>query len=128
MLRNLKKMGGSENDMLDIYIKHMRSIAEYAAPVWNFGLTKKEKIKLERIQKISLAIIKIPDYRKYKIACEEMNISTLETRRDSLYEKMALKSVNSKYFENWFQLNNCERVTRTPQLAYKTVLYRNEVL
>ena len=128
MLRNLKKMGGSENDLLDIFIKHIRSIAEYAVPVWNFGLTKKEVIKLERIQKISIAIIKGSHYKKYRSACNELKISTLENRRTTLCEKMAEKTLNSEYFKNWYQPNICERVTRTRQLAYKTVSYRNEYM
>ena len=128
MLRNLKKMGGTQNDLLDIYIKHIRSIAEYAAPVWNFGLTKKEIIKLERIQKISLAIIEGPNLKKYKITCQDLKISTLQDRRSRLCEKMALKTAESEYFENWYQLNNCEKITRTQKLMYKPVPYKNESL
>ena len=128
MLRNLKQIGGTENDLLDVYIKHIRSIAEYAAPVWNFGLTKKEIIKLERIQKIGLAIIKGPNFRKYKVACEDTKNLTLEDRRSSLCRKMAIKSAYSEYFEDWYVQNDCERVARIPRSTYKTVSYKNEYM
>ena len=126
MLRNLKQMGGSEVDLLDIYVKHIRSIAEYAAPVWNFGLTKKEVIKLERIQRISLAIIKGQEYNDYKSTCQYFDIFTLEDRRLTLCGKMAQKSANSDTFKDWFSLNNCERITRNLPPLYKPVPYRKE--
>ena len=126
MLRNLKQMGGTEEDVLDVYFKHVRSIAEYAVPVWNFSLTKKEVIKLERIQKIGVAIIKGENYNNYKTACSELNILTLQNRRKILCEKMASKSAEDETFKGWFCENKRERSSRHPQSFFKPVPYRKE--
>ena len=38
-LRRLKTLGAEDNDLKDVYIKQIRSILEYAAPVWHSSLT-----------------------------------------------------------------------------------------
>ena len=125
MLRNLKNMGGSCDDLMDVYIKHVRSIAEYAVPVWNYNITQKEVIKLERIQKISVAIIK-GQYESYTKACQELNILTLKERRSLLCEKMAKKAATDDTFKDWFCENDSERITRQPKPFFKPVPYKSE--
>ena len=41
-IRRLKKLGASKDILLDMYMKQVRSITEYAAPVWSFNLTAEE--------------------------------------------------------------------------------------
>ena len=43
MLRRLKNLGAKEEELLDVYTKQIRSVLEMAVPVWEPGLTKKEK-------------------------------------------------------------------------------------
>ena len=57
MLRRLKKIGATKEILLDLYYKHIRSILEYAAPVWHPGLSNHNKIDLERVQKCSFSVI-----------------------------------------------------------------------
>ena len=52
MLRRLKRLGASQDDLLEVYIKQVRSLAEYGVPVWNSSLTGEDIVSLERIQKI----------------------------------------------------------------------------
>ena len=40
MLRRLKKLGTRQDDLIDVFVKHIRSIAEFA--VWNSSLTGEE--------------------------------------------------------------------------------------
>ena len=57
IIRRLKILGASRKTLLDFYINFVRSILEYAAPVWHPGLTETESNKIERIQKCALAQI-----------------------------------------------------------------------
>ena len=50
ILRNLKRFGAEEQQLVDTYIQQIRSIAEMACPVWNYGLTQQEQRGLERKQ------------------------------------------------------------------------------
>ena len=52
ILRNLKKYGAEEQELLDTYFQQIRSITEMACAVWNVGLTQQEVRGLERVQKL----------------------------------------------------------------------------
>ena len=67
MLRRLK-FGASQGDLLDVYMKQIRSLAEYAVPVWNSSLTGEDISNIEKIQKTALHIILGQDYKSYNSA------------------------------------------------------------
>ena len=104
MLRNLKRLGASESELLDVYIKQCRSILELAAPVWTPGLTSENIIALERVQKAACAIILGRKYKGYKLAVENLGIDTLEQRRLHLCLKFAKKCSKSEKYKSWFEL------------------------
>ena len=56
-LRQLRRGGLSQCDLLAYYRTFIRPILEYACPVWHAGLTKGESDILEKIQKRALKII-----------------------------------------------------------------------
>ena len=43
ILRTLKKLGAPDSNLLDVYVKHIRCILEYAVPVWQGSITVAEK-------------------------------------------------------------------------------------
>ena len=57
MLKRLKNLGANEEDLVDVYFKQIRSVAEFATPVWNSSLTGDQIASLERLQKTVLHII-----------------------------------------------------------------------
>ena len=57
ILRRLKQMGAETNILLLIYYRHIRSILEFAVPVWNGGITKKQEQKIETVQRVALCVI-----------------------------------------------------------------------
>jgi hypothetical protein len=65
VLRRIKKLGASHSDLLDVFYKQVRSMAEFGVPVWNSALTGLDIAKLERIQKTALHIILGENYRSY---------------------------------------------------------------
>ena len=67
MLRRIKELGGTSNDMLLVYILQVRSLAEKECQVWNGSLTIKNSDILERIQKTAFKIILGQNYKTYYI-------------------------------------------------------------
>ena len=72
-----------------MYFKQIRSIAEFAAPVWNSALTGLQVAKLERIQKSALHIILGGEYQSYTSALRILGVSKLSERRTNLCLKGA---------------------------------------
>ena len=57
MITKLKYVGISYEDLIEIYILFIRSVAEYCAVAFHSSLTIQESDKLEKIQKTSLKLI-----------------------------------------------------------------------
>ena len=114
-LRRLKALGASTDDLNDLYHKHVRSILEYAAPVWHSALTGEDRVKLERVQKSALHIMLGESYKSYTSALKITGNITLFERRRKLCITFARKSFNSPKFNNWFKLNDKNTITRQDQ-------------
>ena len=103
VLRRLKKLGAGHSDLLDVYSKQVRSIAEYAVPVWNSALTGEDISKLERIQKIACNIILGQDYESYASALKALGLQKLADRRKKICTKFARKSEKHVKFSKLFK-------------------------
>ena len=103
ILRRLKPLGTSQEQLLDVYEKQIRCVLEFAAPVWTGGLTKSEVTQIERVQKAAFAIILGKQYTSYSEALQVLNRGTLEERRKALNTKFAKKCEKSDRFSHWFQ-------------------------
>ena len=114
MLRNLKKLGAENCDLVDVYYKQCRSVLEMAVPAWAPGLSKTEANQLERIQKSACAIILGENYCSYKSALKKLNMKTLESRRSEICLTFAKKALKNDKFKEWFSVNEeMEPVKRT---------------
>ena len=105
MLRRLKKLGALRDDLLEVYFKQIRSIAEFAAPVWNSSLTGDDIGSIERLQKTVLHIVLGDQYKSYNSALKITGLSRLSERRKNLCIKFAKKGQKNPKFSNWFKLN-----------------------
>ena len=65
ILRRLLPYNFSSLELFDVYIKEVRSILEYAVPVWHPGLTRKQSSEIEAVQKTSFKIILRQNYSNY---------------------------------------------------------------
>ena len=106
MMRRLKRIGASQHDLLDTYIKQVRSLLELAVPVWQPALTNYDITQIERVQKTAFSIILGGKYESYKCALDVLGMDTLEDRRKSLCLKFALKASVHPSFKSWFQKSN----------------------
>ena len=106
MLRRLKPLGATTDELLDVYEKQIRCITEFASPVWTPGLTVDESNQLERIQKCAFAIILAEKYSTYKNALKRLNRKTLASRRADLNLTFAKKCFRNEKYQHWFVENN----------------------
>ena len=107
MLRRLKPLGATSEELLEIYDKQIRCITEFASPVWTSGLTKDEVNQIERIQKCAFAIILVEKYASYENALKLCKRSSLASRRMDLNLKFAKKKcLKSDKYQHWFVQNN----------------------
>ena len=124
VLRRLKYLGATHEDLLDVYCKQIRIIAEFAVPVWNSSLTGDDVVKLERIQKIAFNIILGDEYLSYTNALKLLGMQKLSERRKYLCLKFAKKSLKSEKFSTWFKSRMPNLKTRTENPEFCNVISR----
>ena len=105
LLRRLKKLGANHEDLIDVYFKQIRSVAEFAVLVWNSSLTGDEISNLERLQKTALHIILSDNYISYNSALKTLGLRKLSERRKKICLKFARKASKHEKFSKWFKLN-----------------------
>ena len=105
MLTKLKYVGVNTEDLLDIYVLYIRSIAEYCSVAFHSSLTIENSDKLERIQKTCLKIILGEMYIDYSWALEMSGLDTLYYRRKKRCLDFSLKCVKHTRNRRLFPLN-----------------------
>ena len=105
ILKRLKNLGAGDVELVDIYVKQIRSVLEYAVPVWQGALSLSEKRDLERVQKSACRIILKNKYLSYTLALKALDLENLESRRNQLCLKFALKTEKHHKFQSWFSPN-----------------------
>ena len=114
-----------------MYVKEVRSILEYAVPVWHSGLTRKQTSEIESAQKTAFIIILRHRYSSYESACAIFNTHTLEERRQELCLRFAKKNLNS---ENSFfthrknELNLRNRKRKVEEFKCRTARFQRSSL
>ena len=112
ILRRLKNHGAGYEDLLDVYMKQVRSVLELAVPAWHPGLTQSDSIDIERVQKAALHIILGNKYTSYSSALKTTQLDSLAARREALCLKFSKKAVKHEKHRNWFQTTEKTQVTR----------------
>ena len=91
-------------DLLDIYVLHIRSVAEYCSVVFHSRLTEEQSMKLERIQRTCLKVILSEMYINYESALEMTGLDTLRNRREKRCLNFSLKSAKHDRNQRSFPL------------------------
>ena len=105
MITKLKYVGVSKDDLIDIYILFIRSVAEYCAVSFHSSLTVEQSGKLERIQKTCLKVILGGEYEHYQSALELCNLQTLSDRREKRCLDFALRCLKNERNSRLFPKN-----------------------
>lgn len=108
VIRWLVEFGIARDEMLNVYKQKVRSITEYPSICWLNAISVKEKLMLERTQKVAFHLILGKDYISYENALEVLNMTSLSQRREYLFNKFATKMASSERFCNWFNQRSSE--------------------
>ena len=100
-----KSLGGNQDQLIKVYHTRVRSTLEFAAPVFNSGLTQEQSRAIEMVQKKAFAIILGSKYSSYEVALATLNQERLEIRREQLSYKFALKCTESNRHRTMFPPN-----------------------
>ena len=85
MLYQLKRADVAQSDLVTVYISVVRTVLEYACPVWHTNLPKYLSENIEIVQKRALKAI-FPR-ESYSDILNNIGIGTLKERRDYICEK-----------------------------------------
>ena len=128
ILRGMINLNLGDDRLYDVYCKEIRSLLEYAVPLWHSALTKKDSAMIESIQKIAFKIILSYRYINYEIACFTFHTTTLESRREKLCKNFAnknLKSENSFFKIKQKIVNTRRKRNRVEELKCRTKRFKN---
>ena len=126
MIRRIKQLGASQSELLDVYVKQVRSILEFASVVWHPGLTQDNTAQIERVQKSAFVIILGKDYSSYENSLQILNMKTLTQRREELSVNFAKKAADHQRHSTWFKLQTETVNTRSIRPTYIPVKFRTE--
>ena len=103
----LVRSGLCANDVIDVYCSLIRSVLEYACPVWHCGLTKGQSDEIDGVQRRCLKIL-FPDL-SYKDALQITELELLSLRRESQVCKL-FNEIKSKghVLNNLLPANNVD--------------------
>jgi hypothetical protein len=118
MLRRLKSLGADIDDLIDVYIKQIRSVLELAVPAWQGGISQAERIELERVQKSAFHIVLGDEYISNKNALKSLNMENLKARREKLCLKFGKKAEKHEKHRKWFKRDDHPVNTRKEKLKY----------
>ena len=106
LLRRVASFGTPAEDLKIIYTLFIRSLLEQSATVWHSSLTQENITDLERVQKTAVKVILQDNYKGYKQGLAQLNIETLEERREELCLNFAKKCTKNEKMKHMFPLND----------------------
>ena len=121
ILVRFKTLGGSSDQLLKVFQTRVRSTLEFAAPVFHSGLTQEQSRQMEMVQKKAFAVILGRGYMSYESALLTLKQERLDTRRQNLSLKFALKCTLSNQHKSMFPPNPVYRANMRhpkPYLEY----------
>ena len=121
ILRRLKSLGASKENLVEVYTTHIRPALEFAVPVWHPNLNKKCSALIERVQKCACKIILQSQYFSYRSAQRILKLQPLSLRRNRMCMKFALNCEKQDKFSNWFIPEKKIVNTRLKQTKFKSV-------
>jgi len=134
-MKQLRKAGVSQDDLMFYYQSVVRPVLEFACPCWHLNLTKEQTKQLEDVQRRALQVIfsNIP-YDKVR---RTHNIPTLAERRVDLSRTFFKRIIRDNWNVLWYllpamldpQLTARLRCARQYSTIYaRTNRYKNSVI
>ena len=120
----MRRAGYSKDEMIRAYASIIRSLLEYAAPVWHSSITLEQGRLLESIQKRVLKIIYPRD--TYEEALKKSELECLSVRRTELCRKLFKDMQNTDHKLNNLLPNHKGRSALRKQNVYEPPKARTE--
>ena len=105
MITKLKYVGICQEDLVNMYVLFIRSVAEYCSVSFHSSLTQEQSRKLEGIQRTCLKVILGDEYESYQTALKTLGLETLEARRKQKCLSFALKCLKHPRNQRLFPVN-----------------------
>ena len=116
VLIRFKALGGTTEQLVLVYTTRVRSILEFAAPVFHSSLTKIQSSQVESVQKKAFAIILGKNYYSYESSLSYLKLERLDSRRETLCLRFAKKCLDNPNHKLMFPPNNTSRTNmRNPK-------------
>ena len=115
------------DDMLHFFTTVIRSLLEYACPVWHNSLTKEQSDRIESIQKRALKVICGTSFIDYEQMRYLYKLPSLSERREFLCKRFFEKSVLSSASCLHYLLPSCRDTNITAKLRNANV-YANPIV
>ena len=119
LLKKALSFGATRPEMVHLWIIYCRSVLEQSAVVWSSSLTEENKIDLERTQKVFAKLILKNKYQDYETALLELNLQTLEQRRNELELTFAKQCIKNNKLSNLFPVNEKAAIETRHHEKYK---------
>jgi len=133
-LKLLKRSALSPNDLLYYYKTVVRSVIEYACPVWQSGITGDQLLRLENLQRRAIRIIfGSSDYELY---CTIYSLELISVRLETLTRRFFAKICSPNSCLNLLVpaerditvRQRLRHATRYPLLSGRTARYLNSFI
>ena len=128
VIRRLKSMGASEDNLLKVLRAQVLSVLQFATPAWSTLLTVLEKARIESVLKTGLYLVYGERYQNFNWALKEAQMCTLEEQRTKMLKNFTKHCLKNSKFNKWFMKTEQEDtqgvVTRQRKLTYKPVYSR----
>ena len=125
MLRRLNNYDMEIELLTDFYEKEIRSLVEYAVPIWQSALTLQQSKTIEKIQKYSFSIIFNNWTWSYYVKCTLLNNEPLFMRRKEISLHFSLRTAKSKK-HSFFNKKKSIYNTRSKDLLYEEQVSRTQ--
>ena len=85
VVRRLKVLGASEQDLLTVLRAQVLSVLHFASPAWSTLITARKNKQIKSVLKTGLYLVYGARYESFSWALSEANISSLQDQRSSVF-------------------------------------------
>ena len=125
IIRRLKTLGASTEQLLDVLNKQVLSVLSLGAPAWYGQLTMAERTHLNRVLRCGLHIIYGDSYRSFSQALTRAGMISVTDQLHKMTAKFANRAAKHSKFSKWFKLRpEGELNTRCQKTKYLPVASR----
>ena len=125
IVRRLKSLRASTNQLLDVLNMQVLSVLFLGAPAWFGQLTTAEKTHLNRVLRCGLHIIYGDTYRSLTDALTRAGMLSVTDKLQNMTTQFAYKSAQHSKFNKWFKVRpDAQMDTRRVKSKYLPVATR----